>query len=241
MKNPKWHRDEIILALNLYFDEDRGSIAASNPKIIELSKILNILPIFSIKPDEAKFRNANGVGLKLSNFLALDPEYKGKGMDAGSKLDREIFDEFRFDKTRLRKLANGIKSVVRDANLSKKISQIEDDEISVLDSAREGQVLYKLHKIRERDKRIVDAKKGKAMKETGKLECEACGFDFYRVYGKIGEGFIECHHLKPLSNYETEAETKLDDLALVCSNCHRMFHRDMSILTICKFKLIYGM
>jgi hypothetical protein len=35
-RNPKWHRDEIILALDLYLDKERGSIDKSNPKIIEL-------------------------------------------------------------------------------------------------------------------------------------------------------------------------------------------------------------
>jgi 5-methylcytosine-specific restriction enzyme A len=80
MRNPKWHRDEIILALDLYFSLDRGSIDHKNPKIIELSKTLNALPLFPDRPDEDRFRNSNGVTLKLSNFLAFDPNYKGKGM-----------------------------------------------------------------------------------------------------------------------------------------------------------------
>ena len=81
MKNPKWHRDEIILALDLYFDKDLGSIDARNPKIIALSELLNKLPIFDYKPDQETFRNPNGVTLKLSNFKALDPYYEGKGKE----------------------------------------------------------------------------------------------------------------------------------------------------------------
>ena len=80
MRNPKWHRDEIILALDLYFKTEPGQIHARNPDVIELSEILNKLPIHDERPDHVKFRNANGVGLKLSNFLAIDPEYLGKGM-----------------------------------------------------------------------------------------------------------------------------------------------------------------
>ncbi len=64
MRNPKWHRDEIILALDLYFTKDRGSIDSGNPKIFELSKTLNALPLFSDRPDREKFRNTNGVTLK---------------------------------------------------------------------------------------------------------------------------------------------------------------------------------
>jgi len=56
--------------------------------------------------------------------------------------------------------------------------------------------------------------------------CMACGFDFGEIYGEHGTGFIEVHHLQPLS--ELEEETKIDpktDMAVVCSNCHKMIHR----------------
>lgn len=98
MRNPKWHRDEIILALDLYYDKDLGSMDSGNHKIIALSELLNRLPIFNHKPDQQTFRNPNGVTLKLSNFKALDPNYPGKGMEAFSKLDKEVFEEFSIDK-----------------------------------------------------------------------------------------------------------------------------------------------
>lgn len=110
MRNPKWHREEIILALDLYFNPHRGPIDKNNPSIIELSSILNCLLLVDVKPDEEKFRNPNGVSLKLSNFLALDPQYQGKGMDSYSKLDRELFDEFVNDRIRLRAEAAEIKA-----------------------------------------------------------------------------------------------------------------------------------
>jgi 5-methylcytosine-specific restriction protein A len=232
MKNPKWHRDEIILALDLYFDPKRGSIDAKNPKIIELSELLNSLPIFEIRPDQEKFRNPNGVTLKLSNFLAIDPSYEGKGMDAYSKLDEDIFNEFKDDQKGLRRLATEIKAISRNPSLRKEISNVEDDETASDDSVKEGQVLYKLHKVRERDRKIIEAKKKKALRELGKLACEVCGFDFKNTYGSIGVGFIECHHIVPLSNFESTKKTVLQDLALVCANCHRMLHRSMSILSI---------
>src|SRR5687767_6389498 len=111
MRNPKWHRDEIILALDLYFLKDRGSIDRSNPKVIELSEILNRLPLFPNRPDVEKFRNPNGVALKLANFLSFDPNYEGKGMESGSKLDAEVFSEFFRDKSRLHNIANEIKKI----------------------------------------------------------------------------------------------------------------------------------
>lgn len=89
MKNPKWHRDEIILALELYFELRPGEIHARNPRIIALSEILNKLPIYTNRPDAVRFRNPNGVALKLSNFLAIDPAYHGSGMASYSKLDKK--------------------------------------------------------------------------------------------------------------------------------------------------------
>ncbi len=58
------------------------------------------------------------------------------------------------------------------------------------------------------------------------LKCCVCGFDFKEFYGEIGSGFIEVHHLKPLS--EINKEYKVDpikDLRPVCPNCHSMLHR----------------
>jgi 5-methylcytosine-specific restriction enzyme A len=236
MRNPKWHRDEIILALDLYFDKDLGTMDSGNPKIIALSELLNRLPIFDHKPDQQTFRNPNGITLKLSNFKALDPNYIGKGMEAYSKLDKEVFEEFSLNINLLNKIANEIRQISDNPNLSKEVSKIENDETSITDSVKEGQIIYKLHKVRERDRRIIEAKKKKVLKEMGELKCEVCEFDFEKTYGDLGKGYIECHHIIPLSNFQVNKETKLDDLALLCSNCHRMIHLDLSCLTIKEFK-----
>lgn len=56
--------------------------------------------------------------------------------------------------------------------------------------------------------------------------CKICNFDFETTYGKVGEGFIHVHHLKPLhtigQSYKINYET---DLIPVCPNCHAMLHR----------------
>jgi 5-methylcytosine-specific restriction protein A len=236
MRNPKWHRDEIILALDLYYDKDLGPVDSNNPKIIELSQLLNKLPIFDQKPNQQTFRNPNGVTLKLSNFKALDPNYKGKGMEAYSKLDKEVFDEFNNDKIRLHYIANEIKKFSESIELINEVSKIENDENIETDSVREGQVLYKLHKVRERDRKIIEAKKKKVLKETNELKCEVCDFNFEKTYGQIGRGYIECHHIIPLSNFQVNKVTRLEDLALLCSNCHRMIHKDLNIKSIKEFK-----
>jgi 5-methylcytosine-specific restriction enzyme A len=232
MRNPKWHRDEIILALDLYFNTNRGPIDKSNAQIIQLSETLNDLPLFPERPDAEKFRNPNGVSLKLSNFLALDPNYHGKGMERGSKLDEIVFNEFMNDKQRLSDLATEIRKVANNQPLKEKIYTIEDDEQTKMDSVMEGQVIYKLHKLRERDTDIVKYKKRQAFSLLGHLECEVCVFDFHKFYGEIGYGYIECHHRTPLSMFKVESKTTLDDLALVCSNCHRILHRSIDTMSV---------
>lgn len=57
--------------------------------------------------------------------------------------------------------------------------------------------------------------------------CAVCGFDFARAYGPLGEGYIEVHHLRPISTWGGE-EHSVDprtDLMPLCANCHRMIHR----------------
>ena len=53
-----------------------------------------------------------------------------------------------------------------------------------------------------------------------------CGFDFELKYGELGKGYIEIHHIKPLSNLtEVVVVNPETDLICVCANCHRMLHR----------------
>jgi 5-methylcytosine-specific restriction protein A len=58
--------------------------------------------------------------------------------------------------------------------------------------------------------------------------CQACDLDFVTRYGAMGQGFIEAHHLKPISKLEEGVPVKYDvavDFAVLCANCHRMIHR----------------
>jgi|WetSurMetagenome_2_1015567.scaffolds.fasta_scaffold51948_3 hypothetical protein len=61
-------------------------------------------------------------------------------------------------------------------------------------------------------------------------KCVVCGFEFGPIYGKHGIGFIEFHHLIPLS--EGGRATSLKDIVPVCANCHRMLHRGKQIMRI---------
>ena len=70
--------------------------------------------------------------------------------------------------------------------------------------------------------------------------CMACNFNFYEFYGERGKDYIEVHHLIPLSTLDEEFEINpVTDMAVVCSNCHRMIHRERNnILSIAELKQI---
>jgi len=88
----------------------------------------------------------------------------------------------------------------------------------------EGKTFYAWHRKRERNRELVKYVKKKTMLEKGELRCIVCDFSFLETYGKTGENFIEAHHTKAISDMGENEETKPEDIALVCSNCHRMLH-----------------
>jgi len=89
----------------------------------------------------------------------------------------------------------------------------------------EGKKKYRLHRKAERDRSVVIKAKEKRLAEVDELICDVCDFSFLDKYGTLGEGFIEAHHKIPVSELDGSKKTKISDLALVCSNCHRMLHR----------------
>lgn len=55
--------------------------------------------------------------------------------------------------------------------------------------------------------------------------CLACGFNFKKIYGEHGAGYIHIHHLRPISELggAVIVNPALDMVAL-CANCHAMIH-----------------
>ncbi len=73
---------------------------------------------------------------------------------------------------------------------------------------------------------------------NGRLVCAVCGFDFEKTYGEWGKNFIEVHHVKPLYSLQEEVHIIPEtDLVCLCSNCHRMIHRNKAeTLTVQQLK-----
>lgn len=78
-----WGRDELILALNLYYKIPFGKMHSSNTHIVELAGVIG--------------RTPGSVAYKLVNFASLDPSLQARGIKGASnssKLDKVIWDEF---------------------------------------------------------------------------------------------------------------------------------------------------
>lgn len=55
--------------------------------------------------------------------------------------------------------------------------------------------------------------------------CCICGFRFGATYGKVADGYIHVHHLRPLSQVNGEyVVDPVKDLRPVCPNCHAVLH-----------------
>ncbi len=91
---------------------------------------------------------------------------------------------------------------------------------------REGKAQLKVHLTRERRPQLVARAKQKWNNESGGQPlCLICGFSFSDTYGSVGDGFIEAHHIIPISELASDTLIGIDDLAPVCSNCHSILHR----------------
>lgn len=141
-----------------------------------------------------------------------------------------VWNTFAHDPANLAKVAASIRSFVDtgEAEVAFAAPDVEPDE----EEASEGRLLTRTHRVRERDPSLIRKKKQRVLDQHGRIECAACGFDFEAAYGDRGAGFIECHHTKPVSELAPDATTKISDLELLCSNCHRMVHRGKPWLSI---------
>lgn len=162
----------------------------------------------------------------ILHYLGITKEFKGLFNDNQLEDTIELLSNIN-DNDYLEIIESLIRTLMRkmehfnDTLNENKVSyevQIQDDGDEVFLEGNEK--VYLVNKY-ERNPRLREY----AIKMHG-TKCIICGFDFGKVYGELGEGYIEIHHLIPLNSIKTEIEVNpRTDLIPVCSNCHRMLHR----------------
>lgn len=232
VQDPDWTWDEHVLALDFYFAHRQRTPDKASREIAELSSLLNRLAERAGVVRSDRFRNANGVYMKLMNFRRLDPTFQaaGKvGLSRGAKGEQAVWDRYAEDRLGLAGAAQAIRTAIDDVTVR---LDLPDEEYE----AEEGRAVLRLHWSRERDPKLVRLKKAQVLRASGRLACEVCEFDFERRYGLHGADFIEAHHTRPVSTLLPGQTATPADLALVCANCHRMLHRGPTLLSISELR-----
>ena len=234
-RNPNWNRDELILALELYLKNPKSPPSKKSAEVVNLSEELNKLQAVLGGKPSSTLRNVNGVYIKMMNFRRFDISFTSqgkKGMTHGNALEEVVWNEFSNDRVRLAKTCLAIRQSLKELPTI----PIEEDEEEEIVEASEGKLLTRIHRRRERSRKLVAAKKKQVLKNLGALLCEVCSFDFSKRYGVRGEGFIECHHTKPVHEYGDGRKTTIHELSLVCANCHRMIHSKRPWLSVLELR-----
>jgi hypothetical protein len=118
----------------------------------------------------------------------------------------------------------------RSEKIAEESLQVDDvthgdiDEKVVPDSeGRKRLALHATYERSEKNRRLAIEKHG--------ITCAVCTFNFDETYGKdYADGYIQIHHIKPLSQYEGEVDPETD-LVPLCANCHAMAHRRRTTVT----------
>lgn len=224
--NPAWSRDELLLALDLYIRHRKALPSKNTPAVQELSAFLGRMGKALAGGDAPSFRNPNGVYMKLANFRRWDPEYTQSGrigLKKGNKDEGVVWAEFANNPARLQSVVKSIREAVESDDVEATICMASADEPDIHEAA-EGRVLTRLHRTRERSRKLIEAKKRSVLASGCALACEICGFNFEETYGARANGIIEVHHIRPVHTLHPGEKTKFGDLILVCANCHRVIH-----------------
>jgi len=223
MRTPTWTEDELVLAGALVVKNGWRELRTKHREVQELSELLRSLPIHS--PEALAlpgFRSPDSVSQKTADFMTNHGLYSGKARRCG-KPTLLMIEAFTDREAEMLQAAAAIEEGISSGELHSLPRQPDEvDETGA--TAIEGRLLVRRALARERDPKLRALKIKQVQRRGQPLRCEACDFDFARTYGDLGEGYIEVHHVTPLYISGTQ-ETKLDDLACLCANCHRMCHK----------------
>lgn len=230
-RNPPWVRDELILALDLYCSHDRKELSQDHPAVSQLSSILNELPLHLDRPDRERFRNNNGVYMKLSNFRHLDPDYEGIGLRAGGKMDGVIWNEFANAPKYLSQTAEAIKRVYSRAKASETFVDAAED------SFPEGRILYRVHRFHEYvgSPSARDDLKAQLIDEKSSASCMVCGYapkGFLRSLEPLS--VLQLHYEVPPHKAVNMKRAGANRVALACANCHWVLHHHRPWMVSCE-------
>lgn len=97
-------------------------------------------------------------------------------------------------------------------------------------AASEGERKLRAHYRRERSSSLRSKKLAQVRAIRGRIACDLCRTEEGATYPPdLGEKIFEVHHISPLSQAIAPVRTTLDDLAVLCANCHRAVHANAEV------------
>ena len=111
---------------------------------------------------DSKFRNANGISMKMMNFRRFDFSYDGVGLTRGGKDEKVVWDLYSDKPQELSKIVKSIRKLI-ETNVELPPTIDEQDE----EDLEEGKLRTRFHKVRERNTKTVKKKKEDFLKKNG--------------------------------------------------------------------------
>ena len=174
------------------------------------------LEVIVMTKNQAEMLDMKSIVPRISAFDNKD-NWSGYVRRAAHEITESDFELIRNELLKLQ--GKSTSSTQTTADMTSLVNQ--DVDSILYEEYTEGGRMKKLTNVHERNPKLRLA----AIQHHG-TRCMVCDFDFEEVYGKRGIGYIEVHHLIPIS--ETVKPTKVNpvtDLIVLCCNCHRMIHR----------------
>lgn len=212
-----------MLACALVVRNGWRELRVGDPAVHALSDVLRALPLHDgVAHKLPEYRSIGSVSRKTTDLATNHPDYSGKPTKGGS-LDKAVIEGFISREAEMLEAAQAIEDGISSGQLTL-IPPQPDETAEDGTTAPEGRLLARWAISRERDPRLRRRKIEQARKRGLPLQCQVCTFHFERAYGELGRDYIEVHHVLPL-HISGPRETKLEDLAFLCANCHRMCHK----------------
>ncbi|MFH8575871.1 HNH endonuclease [Streptomyces zaomyceticus] len=224
MAQISWGRDELLLACALVMENGWRELRQNDVRVLELSNLLRSLPLHTNAAADSRFRSRNSVSRKTTDIATAHPDHAG-GATKGGRPTQNIVADFLADPEGMLAAARALRAGIASGELHRTPAQPDEVDEDGESTAREGRLLVRLALHRERDRGLRNRKIQQVRKLNEPIRCTACTFDFGVIYGPLGTDYIEVHHITPL-HVVGLSETRLEDLALLCANCHRMCHRN---------------
>ena len=218
--------EDRILALEILFQHpiteynlmQLDESESKGESVKDLYEIVKIYPYIRIEECFKKDEKFKDIYIRIKNKL--------EDLNEGELLEEVSFDVIE------------IYNKAVDEQYELEFQELQDTKDIENKAFIEARISYAKHRRRERNPKLVKESKAFFKKNNnGRLFCQVCGFDFEKMYGERGNGFIEAHHEKPVAGMEEGASTRIKNMKMACSNCHRMLHKN-SLITIEELKSI---